>query len=186
VDHSRDLLDHAERERAGVPPERLRYLQRDLRVPLDERGFDCALNIFTSLGYGTEDDDLAILRTLHGALRPGGAVFVETNHRDAVAAYLSRGATPSQRLPDGTLVIETPRFDPLGGRMETAWFWSGPWGQGKKAASLRVYTATELVRLIERAGLRFVSAHRGCSPEPFCAEGPDMGGRLGILARRET
>jgi hypothetical protein len=68
--------------------------------------------------------------------------------------------------------------------METCWYWSGPAGQGKKPASLRVYAATELVRLIERAGLRLRSAHRGCSPEPFRAAGPDLGGRLGLLAER--
>jgi cyclopropane fatty-acyl-phospholipid synthase-like methyltransferase len=50
VDQSRVLLDHAERERAGLPTSRLRYLQHDLRRPLGEGGFDCALNLFTSLG----------------------------------------------------------------------------------------------------------------------------------------
>jgi hypothetical protein len=38
--------------------------------------------------------------------------------------------------------------------------------------------------LLERAGLRFRPAHRGCSPERFRAEGPDLGGRLGLLAER--
>lgn len=184
VDQSRALLDHAERERGGLPPARLRYLQHDLRSPLGEGGFDCALNIFTSLGYGTEDDDVAILATLRAAVRPGGLVFVETAHRDLAVTLLASGMQPSQRLPDGTLVIEDPHLDAITGRMETCWYWSGPSGQGKKPASLRLYTGTELVRLLERAGLRFRSAHRGCTPEPFRAEGPDLGGRLGLLAER--
>jgi SAM-dependent methyltransferase len=184
VDQSAELLEQAERERAGLSPSRLRYRRHDLRERLDEKGFDCALNIFTSLGYGTEEDDLAILETLRSAVRPGGMVFVETNHRDLVATVLARGVPPSQRLPDGTLIIEEPRLDPIRGRVETCWFWSSPGGQGKKEASLRVYTVTELVGLLERAGLRFRSAHRGCSPEPFRAEGPDLGGRVGLLAER--
>jgi hypothetical protein len=81
-------------------------------------------------------------------------------------------------------VVEDPRFDPVVGRLETCWYWSGPAGQGSKRASLRVYSATELVRLMQRAGLRFRSAHRGCSPEPFRAEGQDLGGRIGLLAER--
>lgn len=184
VDQSEAMLAHAERGRGELPASRLRYLRHDLRRPLDETGFDCALNVFTSLGYGSEEDDLAILGTLRGAVRPGGLVFVETNHRDLTAAFLARGVAPSQRLPDGTLVIEEPRFDPIGGRMETRWYWSGPASRGMKPASIRVYSATELVRLLERAGLAFRSAHRGCSPEPFRAEGPDLGGRLGLLAER--
>ena len=117
-------------------------------------------------------------------MRPGGLVFVETNHRDLMVTLLARGLVPSQRMPDGTLVVEQPRFDPIAGRMETCWHWWGPSGHGQKPASFRVYTATERVRLLERAGLRFRSAHRGCSPEPFRAEGPDFGGRLGLLAER--
>jgi 2-polyprenyl-3-methyl-5-hydroxy-6-metoxy-1,4-benzoquinol methylase len=186
VDQSQTLLDHAERERGDLPASQLRYVKHDLRKPLGEGGFDCALNVFSSLGYGTEEDDLAILETLRAAVRPGGLVFVETNHRDLIAAFLARSMPPCRRLPDGTLVVEDPRFDPIRGRIETTWYWSGPSGQGKKSASLRLYTATELVRLLERAGLRFESAHRGFSSERFRAEGPDLGGRLGLLAARPT
>lgn len=184
VDQSAALLEHAERDRGDVPAERLRYLRHDLRERIDEGGFDVALNVFTSLGYGTEDDDLAILTTLAAAVKPGGLVFVETNHRDALAVFLARGIAPSERLPDGTLVVEEPRFDPIAGRLHTVWYWSGPGGHGRKPASLRVYAATELVRLVERAGLRFRSAHAGCSREPFRADAQGVGGRLGLLAER--
>jgi len=106
VDQSRALLDHAERGRGDIPTARLRYVLHDLRRPLGEGGFDCALNIFTSLGYGSEEEDVAILATLRTAVRPGGLVFVETAHRDLAATFLAQGAQPSRRLPDGTLVIE--------------------------------------------------------------------------------
>jgi SAM-dependent methyltransferase len=190
VDQSDALLKHAESERGNLPAERLRYLHHDLRQPLPESGFDAACNVFSSLGYGSEDDDLAILHNLRAAVRPGGLVLVETAHRDLVITNFLRGGgigrvRPSQRLPDGTLVIEEPAFDPIAGRVDTCWYWSGPKGCGKKSGSLRVYSATELVALMQRAGLRFRSAHRGCSPEPYTAEGPDMVGRLAILAERE-
>jgi len=191
VDQSADLLQHAESERGTLPPERLRYLRHDLRQPLPETAFDAAFNVFSSLGYGTEDDDLAILRTLCSAVRPGGLVLVETAHRDLAISNFVRGggigrARNSQRLPDGTLVIEEPTFDPITGRVDTCWYWSGPQGSGQKPGSLRLYTATELVALMQKAGLRFRSAHKGCSPEPFQAEWPDMGGRLAILAERPS
>lgn len=184
VDQSATLLECAEKDRGNLSAERLRYLQHDLRQPLPESGFDAAINIFSSLGYGTEDDDLAILRNLRSALRPGGLLLVETAHRDLNIVNLVRGAGMSQRLPDGTLVIHEPTFDPIAGRVSVTWFWSGPGGSGQKSASIRTYAATELVALIERAGLRFRSAHRGCSPEPFKLEAPDFNVRLGILAER--
>jgi SAM-dependent methyltransferase len=185
VDLSDDLLAEAERRRGALAPEGLRFRRHDLRAPLDEGGFDCALNIYSSLGYGSETDDLAILRNLREAVRPGGLVFVETNHRDSVVLGLSRNPRPGHRLPDGTLLVEEPRFDQVIGRIETTWSWSGPSGAGQKSASFRMYAATELVRLLERAGLTFRSAHSGCSAEPFPSDGPPSGARLGLLAVRE-
>jgi hypothetical protein len=144
-----------------------------------------ALNIFTSLGYGTEVDDVAILANLRAAVRPGGLVFVETAHRDLAVTNLVHGPRPGTRLPDGTLLVEEPRLDPITGRVETTWYWSGPAGSGQRGASLRVYTATELVRILEAAGLRLRSAHNGCSAEPFDAPGQSLTRRLGLLAVRD-
>src|SRR5438105_1234313 len=70
VDQSETLLAAAERERGELPPERLRYVNHDLRLPLHETGFDVACNIFTSFGYGTEEEDVAMFRTLRDAVRP--------------------------------------------------------------------------------------------------------------------
>jgi SAM-dependent methyltransferase len=176
VDQSAILLTHAERTRGELNADRLRYSQHDLRHPLSETGFDVAMNVFSSIGYSTEEDDLAVFRTLRAAVRPGGLVFVETMHRDLAVRAIARGAR-GERRADGTLVVETPRFDGLMGRSETTWYWAGPRGSGQKSASLRIYSATELLRLVESVGLRFVSAHKGCSLEPFSP----FEGRLGLL-----
>lgn len=182
VDQAEALLTEAARH--NTFGDCLRYLRHDLREPLPESGFDAACNVFSSIGYGTEEDDLAIFRTLHDAVRPGGLVFIDTNHRDATVAFLVRSAKPANRLSDGTLVVEEPMFDSVEGRINTCWYWSGPAGTGKKLASLRLYSITELVRLLERAGLHFLSAHKGCATALFKAEGADMGGRVGILTCR--
>ena len=184
VDISRELLAEAERRRGEIPNEQLKYCCDDLRYPIAESGFDAAINIFSSLGYGTEEDDLGILTTLRAAVREGGQVFIETMHRDVVAARRARGIQVAQRLVDGTLWIEEPQFDPVAGRIRTTWYWSGPTGSGSKSGSIRVYTITELVKLLAAAGLTFRSAHQGCTAEPFRAEGPEMGGRVGLLAVR--
>ena len=184
LDISSDLLTEAERRRGEIPVEQLKYARHDLRYPVSESGFDAAINIYSSLGYGNEEDDIAILSTLRAAVREGGQVFIETMHRDVVAARRARGTQVAQRLVDGTLLIEEPQFDPVAGRIHTTWYWSGPTGSGSKSGSIRVYTITELVKLLATAGLTFRSAHRGCTSEPFSAEGPEMGGRVGLLAVR--
>jgi 2-polyprenyl-3-methyl-5-hydroxy-6-metoxy-1,4-benzoquinol methylase len=185
VDQSETLLTFAEGNRGELPPERLRYLRHDLRTPVPEAGFDVACNIFTSFGYGTEKEDVAIFRTLRDAVRPGGRVVVETNHRDLMCAFIAQGAKMSQRLPDGTLFIDEPEFDAISGVARLNWYWSGPSGLGEKHAQWRCYTPTQIVDLLRRAGLRFTGAYRGLSKTPFKSEGPQAGGRLAVVAVRE-
>jgi 2-polyprenyl-3-methyl-5-hydroxy-6-metoxy-1,4-benzoquinol methylase len=185
VDQSKTLLAEAERSRGEVSREQLRYLQHDLRTPLSETGFDLACNVFTSFGYGTEDEDIAIFQTLHNAVRPGGRVVVETNHRDLMCSFIAHGAKASQRLPDGTLFVDEPEFDAISGVAKLNWYWSGQHGSGEKHAKWRCYSPTEIVSLLTRAGLRFIGAYQGLSNKPYKAEGPQAGGRLAVLAMRD-
>jgi SAM-dependent methyltransferase len=185
VDQSRTLLHFAESARGDLPPGRLRYLPHDLRTPLPESGFDLAINIFTSFGYGPEEDDIAIFRTLRNAVRPGGRVLVETNHRDLLCAYIAHGAKASRRLPDGTLFVDEPEFDAITGIAHLNWYWSGPQGSGEKHAEWRCYTPSQIVDLLARAGLSFSGAYKGLSNIPYRAEGPEAGGRLAIVAVRK-
>ena len=182
VDQSELMLAIAEKERGDLPPNRLRYLHHDLRMPLPVENFDVACNIFTSFGYGTEEEDLLVFRNLRAALRPGGRVVVETNHRDMMCAFLSRGVKASRRLPDNTLFIDESEFDPIAGILHMHWYWSGPDGSGEKHADWRCYTPTQIVTLLERAGLSFQGAYQGLSKNRFKTEGPEAGGRLAIIA----
>src|SRR5512144_831581 len=182
IDQSASLLGEAERRRGDVDPRRLRYLRHDLRAPLGESGFDAALSLFSSLGYGTEADDAAILATLRAAVRPGGKVAVDTAHRDLLAARLARETISAHRLPDGTLLFEEPRFNPVSGRVETTWYWAGPNGSGQKSASIRVYSITELVRLMEQVGLRLEAALHPGTGALFTPAGPTLGGRVLLVA----
>jgi SAM-dependent methyltransferase len=185
LDQSEVLLAAAERQRGELPPERLRYQRHDLRTPIEDSGFDVACNIFTSFGYGSEDDDLALFRNLCAAVRPGGRVLVETNHRDMLCALLARGTKLSMRFPDSTIFVDEPAFDPISGVVTLNWYWNGPKGAGEKHAQWRCYTPTQIVGLLERAGLRFAGAWQGLSKTPYRADGPECGGRLAVVAVRE-
>ena len=185
VDQSETLLEVATRNRGELTAERLRYVKHDLRTSLPETGFDVACNIFTSFGYGTTEEDEAIFRTLREAVRPGGRVVVETNHRDMMCAFVARGTKASMRLPDGTLFLDESDFDAITGVVKLNWYWSGSWGSGEKHAEWRCYTPTQIVELLQRTGLRLAAAHKGLSKTPYKAEGPEAGGRLAIVAVRD-
>src|SRR5690606_4458462 len=85
VDFSADSLAHATEQKGHAALDgSLQYLQGDLRDMELGEGFPAAINLFSSIGYGSEEDDYRMLANIHGALRPGGALLLDTIHRDAI------------------------------------------------------------------------------------------------------
>jgi SAM-dependent methyltransferase len=184
VDYSPDMLGLANEkaQAAGLasPPQ---YLQADLRDAQLEGGFDAAINLFSSIGYGSEEDDLLTLSTLHRALRPGGVLYLDTMHRDAFVTRRAVGDSPGVRGPQGLTLRERNRFDPVEGQIHSTWTWNSPTHSGSRSSTIRLYSATELVKLIRDAGFAEVECRVGISERAF---GEDtLGERLGLLCRKD-
>ncbi|HTJ42490.1 MAG TPA: class I SAM-dependent methyltransferase [Kofleriaceae bacterium] len=180
VDRSQALLDDA-RARGGD----ITYVLHDLRAPLAQQGFDAALNIFSSIGHDDDAGDRAVFATFAHALAPGGRAVVETMHRDVLVARRASGALNNRRTyPDGTVMIEEAKWDPVHGTVESTWRWSGPRGDGEKRSRLRLYAIPELIALVEGAGLHYAAAYQGCSTTPFTGDGPTAGGRVALVFTR--
>jgi ubiquinone/menaquinone biosynthesis C-methylase UbiE len=156
VDRSSVLLDEArQRANEGEWP---RWVHADHRqLPFADASFDVALNLFSALGYRGEDGDVQTLSELRRVLRPAGALVVETMHRDR----LMRMFQPRrwELLPDGDLVIDERSFDYAAGEIEATHTLVEAGGQRRSMAyRLRLYTATELIRLLQAAGFSDVEA----------------------------
>jgi ubiquinone/menaquinone biosynthesis C-methylase UbiE len=136
-------------------------VQADHRdLPFADETFDAALNLFSSLGYRGEAGDRQTLAELRRVLRPGGALVVETAHRDAMMrSFQPRGWDP---LPDGGLVVEERRFDYLAGEIEATHMHVAADGSRQSHSyRLRVYSVTELAAMLREAGFTEVEAYGG-------------------------
>lgn len=163
ADRSPVLLDEA-RLRAGEG-EWPKWVQADHReLPFEDSSFDAVLNLFSALGYRGEEGDLRTLGELRRVLRPGGALVVETMHRDRLMhIFQPRGWEP---LPGGDLLIEERLFDYQAGEIETAHTLVEAGGRRETVTyRFRVYTATELVRLLDEAGFSRVECYGGWERE---------------------
>jgi ubiquinone/menaquinone biosynthesis C-methylase UbiE len=176
ADRSPVLLEEA-RRRAGEG-EWPRWVEADHReLPFADASFDCVMNLFSSLGYRGEEGDRKTLSELRRVLRPGGALVVETMHRDRLARIFQ----PDQwdELPDGGFLLEKRRFDQITGEIEDEFIVIGPDGSRESLTyRIRTYAVTELVRLVEEAGFTGIECYG--SPE---GEELTITTRLVVLAR---
>lgn len=150
VDRSAVQQDEG-RRRAG-DAEWPRFVQADFReLPFDEGSFDAVLCMFSSIGYRGEDADRQTFAEFVRVLRPGGALVIETQHRDRVMAILQ--ARGWEHLEDGAVLLEERSFDYVAGEIETVHTLAPADGPRRGVTyRLRVYTATELVRMLDGVG----------------------------------
>ena len=91
VDIIQAELDAAKESAAdeGVP---LTLINADLRTFTSDKKFDCAVNLYTSLGYcDTIEEDMMILKSIAGALREGGTFILECTSRESAIKYWTPG-----------------------------------------------------------------------------------------------
>jgi SAM-dependent methyltransferase len=106
------FLDRARQEAEALHLD-VEYVQGDMRELGRPGEFDVVVNWFTAFGYFDDETDRAILRRIHGALRPRGRLLLELLHGPA----LMRGFLPSVVTRRGQdAVIDEHRYDPMTGR----------------------------------------------------------------------
>jgi ubiquinone/menaquinone biosynthesis C-methylase UbiE len=180
LERSETQLAEAERRRGdGEWPRLVRGDYR--RLPFGDESFDAVLNLFTSLGYLDREGDVGVLREFRRVLRPGGALVVETMHRDRLA----RVFLPRQwdRLPDGSLFLQEQETDWVAGTVSTLHLIVTPDGERIERRFVHHgYTATELVGLLEEAGFEDAECFSDWAGE----KPPSPDRRLIVRARRAT
>ncbi len=177
VDRSGALLDEA-RRRTGHDrwPKLVRADYREL--PFADASFDAAMNLFSSLGYLGDEEDTRVLAEIRRVLRPGARLVVELLHRDRIV----RGFAEQdwRLLGEGRLLLEQRTFDAAAGVAQTTQTLIDGGGEREsRTFSVRVYTATELVAMLTRAGFTDVRCYGDLEGVPFAVDT-----RLVVVARR--
>lgn len=167
ADLSPDLLRHAPRVARHDDQGSAAYAAADLRaLPFPDATFDAVLNVFTSLGLFLNDaDDIAALEEARRVLARGGALLLESMHRDDVIASYAERDTWS--LPDGTEIRVRRRFDPVAGISHEKLRWRRGSDSGRKEHRLRLRTATEIDALLGAAGFGHVEYYGGWDGAPL-------------------
>jgi SAM-dependent methyltransferase len=158
-------------DKAGVE---LDLVQGDMRELAFEGEFDAVINMFTAFGYfDDEADDQRVLDGAARALKPEGRILLDLLNRDWVAANYVR--SERRTGPDGTVFVEDREFDSVSGRNHVEFTIIDPDGTERTTGHhIRLYVATEMSRMLTRAGLTVQRIYGGYEGEPLSVESRRM------------
>jgi SAM-dependent methyltransferase len=184
VDFSETELGRA-RKAAGEAGVSLTLACQDIRDMEFSSEFDLAVNLFSSIGYFSDDEDRLVLDRFWRALKPGGAFVVDTRNRDQCV----RSLPPEERMRRGSSTIRVENeFDPTTSRWRARW-WRLKRGSAKSEdgsqeligeSEIRLYSAHELLHMLRPERWRKVELFGGLDGTPFSLDAH----RLVVVARK--
>ena len=165
----------ADAAEAGVAIDFVHRDMRDMRLPAES--FDAVINMSTAFGYADDvDGDAATLAAVRDALRPGGLFLIDMENRDAKIR-----TARSVDFPMSGVTISCRRdFDPLTGRWREEMSWPDGDGRDGSVFEVRLYSATEMLAMLRRAGLEPVGSWGWFDGQPYTIDSH----RMILLARR--
>ncbi|MDX2051875.1 MAG: methyltransferase domain-containing protein [Polyangiaceae bacterium] len=166
LDNNSAFLREAQRRADGANVG-VQWLQRDMRdIPYSEE-FDAVACMFSSFGYlETDEENEKVLLAAARALKPGGRLLLDVRNRDRIIRNYREKWWDEFR--DGTVVLCTTQFDTATGRSnETYRRLRCDGSSDLTRASVRLYTAPELIGMLRRCGLQDVRVFGDCDSSDF-------------------
>jgi ubiquinone/menaquinone biosynthesis C-methylase UbiE len=170
VDISRPLLKKAVQraDHVGAYPAWVLGDGRDL--PLKNGAFDAGICLFNSIGFGTDAEALAMLRE---ARRCCKQLLVEIAHRDEHVRTIKPGGEFEWTERDGVRLLVQRWIEPIPG-LARAIFRIQREGQPDVVRDFRhrLYTATEMVAMLRKAGFDRVDCYGDYERSRFTVDSP--------------
>lgn len=140
----------------------------DMRELPSEDKFDAIVNMYSSFGYlESEAEDLKVLESAAKALKAGGQLLLDMLNREwAIDNYIQNDWHTGA---DGTLYVERRDLDLATSRMHVHFIVVDSKGGRRESIghNIRLYTLTEMTRLLERVGIRVTSVVGGFDSEDY-------------------
>jgi SAM-dependent methyltransferase len=161
VDFSRAFLDDARKKAEEHKVSRnVTFLEGDVRnlkkvVGNVSQPFDVVVNVWTSLGYFSKDDDINMFKQVRELSRKDAVLIVaETMHSDFLAVKF---APTGYQQVDDIVLLENRKYDPTTSQIATTWTFYNKCGENLEfidriEVENHVYSQSELSSVLRKAG----------------------------------
>jgi ubiquinone/menaquinone biosynthesis C-methylase UbiE len=167
LDLSEYLLNLA-KERAEAAGVAVEWVHRDMRDLPWENEFDAVVSVFTSFGYlETDEEDEKALGAVQRCLKPGGRLLLDVHNREWTAIRFQPRYWYEH---EGHLILDEETWDERQGRITMARTIIAPDGSRRETGfTLRIYAPSEMMKMLERAGLEWERTFGGWEASQYTA-----------------
>jgi len=169
-DLNHEYLQQIQRE-ANHEKVSVNVIEGDMRsIPFNNH-FDAVINMFSSFGYLHSDtEELRVLSAIKAALRPGGKFLLDLLNREWVIRHYDQ--YDWREGEDGSLYLEHRDFDLATSLNHITFIIVDPNGNRRRAVGhhIRLYTLTEIKKLLELAGFDLIGVYGGFDGESYSIE----------------
>ncbi len=155
------------------------FIEADMRKFVRQDTYDAVINFFTSFGYFEDEaDNMRVLKNVYSSLKPGGRFLLDVMGKEVLEKIYTE--EDWIRIEEGYFV-EKRRFKDRGKILESDWKLMKDDGEIKEHKFIyRVYSETEIKRLMEKAGFRDLKTYGDLELSEYDEEAS----RLIILAKK--
>ncbi len=168
VDFKREYIRQC-KEKARKFRLKTKFMQGDMRKLKFKNKFDVVLNLFTSFGYFSDDENLDVLRKMARALKKNGKIIMDVSNRDFIIKHFRKSRL--SKLKPGYL-LEERKFDFSTSRINATWTFLSKNKRkiSEKKISCRIYSYHELKNMFEKVGIKIIKNFGSFKGEPISAK----------------
>jgi SAM-dependent methyltransferase len=177
VDSTAAFVEEGRRraEAAGVEVE---FVQADMRRFARPEAFDATINMLTSFGYFEDpEDDRLVVDNIRASLVDGGAFLIDTYGKEVIARIFQARDWEER---NGELWLYERRVDAAWSHMVNRWIRVTDEGRTEFHLSHRLFSATELERLMLEGGFSSARSYGDLAGEPY----DENASRLVVVGRK--
>jgi SAM-dependent methyltransferase len=164
IDRTRGYIEAA-REPAAAEELDIEFMLQDVRFFRRPDYYDLALNLFTSFGFfSDQQEELRYIENIRESLKPGGVFVIDVNGKE----ILSRDFVAAEEYEmDGYTVRGEYTIEDDFSTLNNIWSLKGPKENYNFRFSHRIYSALELKELLLNCGFESVCIKGGFDGRPY-------------------
>lgn len=173
IDIKEEFLDIAKSN--SIDSSNPSFLQGDMRNIPFENEFDAILNLFTSFGYYSDEENFKTLESFSKALKMGGKLVIDILNREWSLKQTKDSPLVWILYDDNKVFMAKNKYNIFSGRWRSDQIITDHGQAHTQFQDIRLYTYTELSNMLNKVGMVILSSYGNINTgEPYSINSRNM------------